>query len=305
MKTLHIYFHKDFDGIVSAAILKRVLSKKNLYDGFKLYPVDYNIMDNWLNEPLRKPSAVLDFLYHPDADYYYDHHTTSFLTEDIKNSYVNDRHHFWDPNFKSTPSLLKYKLQDMFDFQEYSTLLYWSDVIDSAEYPSPQTVYDNTEKYILFNKLISCFYKNNDFFIESANQLIEYGVDFLLDKFESDLKKLLEEESHNLLLLKDKIKVENNICIFDQSDYAIQYQRYLPYYYYPDIDFTIGIYRKDKYSISIGYNPWKNSSNIDLGSLAKSYGGGGRKNVAGILTNSKIEANQIVESIHLKLKALN
>ena len=45
-----------------------------------LQPVDYTLRDTWLSSELKKPCAIVDFLYHPQVDFWADHHQTSILT---------------------------------------------------------------------------------------------------------------------------------------------------------------------------------------------------------------------------------
>ncbi|GAA0370905.1 hypothetical protein [Bacillus horti] len=224
METLSIYFHKDFDGLASAALLSKILEKSGTYLSYDYFPIDFDVRDEWLSHSLRRPAAVLDFFYHPEVSYFFDHHATSFIDHIHKVNYVETDTIILDTSFKSTPSILKYKFSTVFNFEPFKELIRWSDIID-------------------------------------------------------------------------------NICIYDQSDTALPLQRFLPYYYYPSVDYTISLYKKyHDFSVVISYNPWKKENNpFHLGEMAKEYGGYGRENAGGILCKTHEEATVKMESIFKEL----
>lgn len=297
---LTLYFHKDFDGIVSAALLTVIFNKLKMYHKYKYIPVDYNIMNSWLNFELDKPAAVLDFLYHPKAKYFYDHHTTTFLDSNHKRIFSKNRNCYWDQTFKSTPSIIKSVYSDIFDFLPYMELIYWADTIDSAEYSSPKDLYNCSIRYISLNKLIG-HYNDNAEIIEVVKAIVDNKIDLYLADRSKLLNDICKEEKEIMLLLKRRLNIKNNICLFDHIGIK-GFHRYLPYYYYPDINYTIAIYNKDEnYNVSIGYNPWKKNNKINLGEIAKKYGGGGRHNVAGIITQSYAKAKMVANRVYLDL----
>src|ERR687894_646492 len=80
-----LYFHSPcFDGIVSSVLALDFLEGSQHWTFDQLQPVDYDSRTNWLSKPPRKPFAVVDFLYHPDAECWADHHQTSFLEPSLK-----------------------------------------------------------------------------------------------------------------------------------------------------------------------------------------------------------------------------
>ncbi|WP_394903225.1 hypothetical protein ACQR2L_01540 [Clostridium butyricum] len=304
---LNIYFHKDFDGVVAASLFSELMKKLNKYTDFKFIPVDYDIKDKWLSLDLNKPCAILDFLYHPDVEYYFDHHSTSFLGHSIERINKNKKKLRWDTSFKSTPSLIMDTFKDEFSFHGYEELIEWSDKIDSAQYDSPLELYDNSKIFIMLNKLIIHFRNIDDEnkFIELIPFLIDLKIELFIEKYSDLLKELIKKEENLIFNLKDKITIRNDICIFDQYNSNIEYQRYLPYYFFSSLNYVIGIYNRGAgFSISIGYNPWKSNNKIDLGKIAEIYNGGGRTNVAGILVDSHENSLNIANSILLELEKL-
>lgn len=306
---LNIYFHEDFDGVVSASLFTIIMKKLGTHKNFNYISVDYEQKDLWGSLELKKPCAILDFLFHNDADYYFDHHTTSFSKFPIRDVGRNSQNFRWDPSFYSTPSLLKDSFKQLNVFDEFEEIINWSDIIDSAKYVHPSDLYDYSKKYIVLNKIIS-YYKSKNM-TQSIVEIIDYIINRDIDKYLEDNKNLLDNiiniESRLLLRLKNKMVVKNNICIFNQADELLEYQRYLPYFFFNTIDYTIGIYRRNEnYALSIGYNPWKNNNMIELGEISKKYNGGGRKNVAGIIVKSYEDSLRIADNLYneiLKLKS--
>src|SRR3990167_62168 len=82
--TFHLFFHQDFDGITSAAVFLSYAKRLDLlsHSRVELVPVDYELKKEWPDRTLPKPGAIVDFLYHPDADWWFDHHPTTFARTD-------------------------------------------------------------------------------------------------------------------------------------------------------------------------------------------------------------------------------
>src|ERR1700740_1709547 len=84
MKKATLYFHYPcFDGLVSGVLAWEFL-EANEWNITQLIPVDYGIRKRWLARKLKKPCAVVDFLYHPRSDFWADHHKTTMLTSAAK-----------------------------------------------------------------------------------------------------------------------------------------------------------------------------------------------------------------------------
>lgn len=294
---LYIYFHGDFDGMVSAALITAIFKKLDKYQEFIYKPVDFNIKDEWLDRKLEQPAAILDFFYHPDTTYYYDHHESSITEQFFGREAVDGENICLNIKFKSTPSILKYKFEGIFDFTNYHDLLEWSDIIDSCEYGSPRELYDSNEKYILLNKLISYYQDRND--EEEIIKIIPFMLDSLdeyLTQKNELLEKIMYEEKMVIEDLKEVMQIKHTISFVDQSHTNFAVQRFVSYYYYSDLDYQIIIYRKSSdYMVNFGRNPWKKFQSRNLGQIAMKHGGFGRQDVGGILVKTHQEAKLLVD----------
>ena len=99
---LYVHF-PCFDGVVSAVLAKATLEMGSKAVVRKIVPVTYDVRDRWLNTRLEKHAVVVDFLFHPDAEYWADHHKTTFLSESAARSF---RFHFGRKKWLYEPQLL-------------------------------------------------------------------------------------------------------------------------------------------------------------------------------------------------------
>lgn len=309
----YIYFHNDFDGMATAAIFSKFLMlEKNLsFEDIEFIPVDYEIKNNWVEKKIISPSAVLDFLYHPSADWWFDHHTTSFLNKAILvENYKRDKQKHWDTEFLSCPSLLishfyryyhKYSLELS---KRYEELIYWSDIIDGAKYSTPKMLFDYNYQYINLNKTLAID-RTIDYRLKIIKAFYENDISQILNsvRFFDLLKEIKEKEKKAINIISNIIKIKDKVAYFDQSKYDIPFQRFLPYYLYPDLLYRIGIYKKDDmFSVSVNYNIWQKEKNtINLGKLCNSFGGGGRFDVGAVIAKNHNIAVSIADSLFRSL----
>src|SRR5258706_7178548 len=87
-KESYLYFHSPcFDGIVSCVLAWDFLEATQAWSIREVHAVNYNERPTWLSRKLDSPCAVVDFLYHPEAQFWADHHATSFLNEEVKRDF--------------------------------------------------------------------------------------------------------------------------------------------------------------------------------------------------------------------------
>ena len=133
-----LYFHFPcFDGLVSAVLAADFLETKG-WSIREFCAVNYAIRSTWLSNRLKKPSAVVDFLYHPDADFWADHHPTSFLSPELRLAF-NQQQNPWKMYRSDAPScasLLWQYVSDCLSSERYHEMVKWADIIDAARYSS-------------------------------------------------------------------------------------------------------------------------------------------------------------------------
>jgi len=92
MQVATLYFHYPcFDGLISAALAWEFLEAQKGWRVGELCPVNYTVRNSWLASELKHPCAIVDFLYHPSADFWADHHATSMLNKEAEADYQRRR----------------------------------------------------------------------------------------------------------------------------------------------------------------------------------------------------------------------
>jgi hypothetical protein len=298
-----LIFHEDFDGICSAAILMRFFGQE-----LQLEPVNYSIKTRWLARDLSEV-AVVDFLYHPTALWWFDHHVTSFINDDLKESYRPDARHRWDITCPSCPSLILTVLGESTNVDDLRSLfrewIVWSDIIDSAQYLSPHQAVLGENPCILLNQALS----------ESRSlELRRYMVrkiangarpdELMLDKEVQPLwTQFRQRQLAGLKAIEKRLQVIGPVGYCDLTDIAVPFVRYGLYLFAPDILFSVMAYKSARgsapYMISLSANPWRTNgtSLVNLGDLARKYGGGGRETVGSIPVYNPREIAQLVEQL--------
>ena len=281
-----VYFHRDFDGLCSAALFSVLLD--SLFDTsqmqFLYVDVDYDVKDRWLQNPLHKPNAVLDFLYHPDADWWFDHHVSTFLEPAHRKRYKNGPRQFWDIDYDSCPGLLRqhflnyYPLFGQANLDRFSEWIHWSNVIDGAKYSSPSEVFDYRHPCLQINASLarepdSSFFR---FLIEeirhkSPDEVARTTpVKRRYERVRYDQQTAIDEAASLMCLSPSQI------VFTDLTDSDVPFMRYLPYYRFPEASYAISVYNKSgKFSVSVGKNPWKEFSSKNIGEICRTFGGGG------------------------------
>src|SRR5258708_7656865 len=141
-KAAWLYFHSPcFDGVISCVIASDYLETNSGWEFEQFCPVDYSARSGWLASPLHSPCAVVDFLYHPQAAFWADHHPTTFVSDDARNDFDKRKNReplLFNDQFGSCAKLLWERLAESFGFRNprYEEMVQWAEKIDSARYDS-------------------------------------------------------------------------------------------------------------------------------------------------------------------------
>ena len=84
---LCIHYHRDFDGVVSAAVLAKALRERCGEDP-QWQSVNYDQRDDWRSFQAGRRFAIVDFHFHPRAEWWFDHHPTTFLDDELREMIV-------------------------------------------------------------------------------------------------------------------------------------------------------------------------------------------------------------------------
>ena len=286
-----LYLHYPcFDGLISGVLSWEFLENNEGWKIEQVHPVNYNLRESWLTTKLETPCAVADFLYHPRATFWADHHMTSFLTQRVSQNFKRRRRQarlFYDPKAGSCATLLWKRLgSDLGGQERYREMVAWAERIDSATYSSvgEAILGDAPALRINFSLMVRsderyCEYLLTHLRRETLGQVAELPE--VLDRYKEQRSKT----EAGLQRLRNLIRLEpDGIAVFEAeaTEDAIL-NRYAPYHFFPEAKYSIGLVRSKRgASITAMRNPWWEFRSIQLGKIFEEYGGGGHQRVGSV-----------------------
>jgi oligoribonuclease NrnB/cAMP/cGMP phosphodiesterase (DHH superfamily) len=307
---IHVFHHTDVDGIMSAVLFALGFrNEAGRYNYFTFTPVDYNT--TWQEEKLTVPDksdaiAVVDFMYHSEAEYWFDHHQTGlgkFTLSKInfKGAYVPSSHSCCQVIFDTFPSL------KVFSF--FKKLVEEVNMVDSALYPNPEYIYKGQSfgvkfRLALLSKKSNSLYEELiNLFIEDSTalvKLVEYNQ--LPDILDYRYLKTVSRIERSFEVFKSIAKKNHQVVYYDSTTLDNEFfDRYFSYRYDPQTHYTIYITKtkSNMFSVAVSRNPWMDESNglINVGELCSRYGGGGHAGAGGIACDTYEQASLIFEAV--------
>ncbi len=290
-------FHHDYDGLVAAAM---VVAASPLVG--KLESVQYGLDLNWLSRRLHYSTGIVDFLYHPAAVLWIDHHATSFTNDDLQQAFTPDEFHVFDPAARSCPSIIeRLPWFDGVRSERWLDYIKWAEIIDTAAYSSPAEADDLGNPHILLSRIITEVADLTQLVqtvavLSSATEVVRQPA------LESVVADIVSSDSEIRALLLPRVRLDSWVALLDQSDLPYPYRRYLAYEVYPSCIYGIGCYRSgDAVIVSVGENPWNGHGCVHLGHLCREFGGGGRQAAAGVPAPSEDAARTLAALITRRL----
>jgi hypothetical protein len=292
---VRICFHdKCFDGASSAAIFSRFYREKIepnaefLYTGMThkaSQPFEDGIFDGDEN-------AIVDFKYSssPQLTWWFDHHQSAFLRPEDAEHFREDRSgkKFYDPTYKSCTKFLATIASEKFGFdaRPIAELVKWGDIIDGAQFASPEVAVGLAEPAMQLALVIEAAPEPN-LVQQLIPELAEIPLAEMIDLpiVRKHLGTLMERHRRSVEILRERADARGGVVYFDVSDLDLEgYNKFVPYYLYPDALYTVGVSASPaRAKVSVGTNPWKEASaEVNLASLCEKYGGGGHARVAAI-----------------------
>lgn len=301
-----VYFHNDFDGHASAAVMVAFLRSRG--DGIEHFtPVNYYLLPEWLDEHFfekhklfrgkRNPPIIVDFLYHPRAAWWYEHHPTTFKKESWKKKFKPDAQHRLEPQYPSCTHLVYATLKRDFRWKppkHIPELVRWLDTIDGAGYRSARQTIEVKEPALQVNEFIerkTHTKAENVRIIDLLSRLPLVDIANLpeVGKFVAQIKK---KDLKGLAFSKKNAKLTGVVCFLDRTDTTIEFPHFALQYLFPRKLYFIRMSDRDGlYHVNVGLNPWKREkARVHIGDMLKQFGGGGHKNVGGAEFKTREEA---------------
>lgn len=309
-----LYVHYPcFDGIVSAVLASEFLQKNAAWHIEHFCPISYQARRTWLTTTrLRRPCAVVDFLYHPDADFWADHHVTSFADDSSRVDFESrkaGRWLFYDEASGSCASLLWKHLAELLPRRDhYPEMVQWADAIDSARYSSvAEAVWGGAPALEISFSLIGAHGSDYCAFLIRELQRKSLPEVAELPAVKVKVQEIRTRINYGLRRLRQAIRLEpGGIVVFDVEQTGEDIiSRYAPYCFYPDARYSIGLVRSSGGAkITAMRNPWREFPSVPLGKLFEKYGGGGHQRVASVLVpkDSTIDCQQLLRRLFLEVR---
>jgi hypothetical protein len=314
MTRVRLCFHdRCFDGMASAALFYRFYREH--FDPkaeFHFTGMAHRASQPWSDAVFDgDENVIVDFKYSssPRVTWWFDHHQSAFLTaadaQHFRERHAN--HFFYDSNYRSCTKLIATVAREKFayDTTPLAELIHWGDIIDGAQYASPQAAVGMTEPATQLALVIEAAPENGlpaRLIPEAAYRPLAEIVQ--LPVVARHLEPLLERHRQSIELLRERITARDGIIFFDVSDLDLEgYNKFIPYLLHPECSYSVSVSASaSRAKVSLGSNPWKKAGDIEqnLATLAEKYGGGGHPRVAAIsfdpgdLAQAKKVAQEIV-----------
>lgn len=311
MADFHLYHHDDLDGVSTGAIMLDFLKSKG-DNIISFTPLDYHakLAESWEGFEFKSPFILVDFQYHPQAGWWIDHHASAFKKTEWQAAYRDDEQHHYDPLSPSACGLAARFLERTHGYKLspiVHELVRVVDVDDAAGYSTLQEALSLDEPYKKIQLLLGDtemkkdheqYMKFREFLVRNlATMRMEDIV--AMPEYQDRLKMLREQRLQADIDLQQKAVPRGNVVLVDKGEGHNYASRWACYEKFPDMPYSIQIHnRGGEFKVSIGSNKWsKDQSKVDLGALARNYGGGGHVGVGALFVKTREEAFRIASEI--------
>jgi hypothetical protein len=307
---LRIHYHRDFDGMVAAAALAWALREK---DGERAVwsSINYDQRTDWPNFETGKRFAIVDFHFHPRAEFWFDHHPTTFLTPALRAQYAPNERWQWDEASPSCPPIILAHAEKHWGVrtpERFVEMAKWSDVIDAARFHSVEQAVFGEEPALRLMRALTV--APNPEWIDS---LVERMIESDLERVAAgeDVEKAYQRASRNRDRALEQFPPtvrwkKDGVLLYDASSDKIRRERFAPFYHHPDIFYSVGVIpTRAGFHVTSGENPWNPPVNgAHIGEIMERYGGGGHKAVGGANPHDLTEARRVAAEIADELRAV-
>src|SRR5215470_6295799 len=295
MTKVRLCFHdRCFDGTASAALFYRFYREKFGRDAeFEFTGMTHRAAQPWEDGLFDgDENAIVDFKYSssPKVTWWFDHHQSAFLTPADAEHFRKQRgpRMFYEPDYKSCTMLIAdvSRKQFGFDTAPLAELIRWGDIIDGAQYPTPQAAVELTEPATQLALVIEAAPENGlpaqiipDLAYRPLAEMVK------LPLVAKHLGPLLERHRRSIEILRERIEARDGVIYFDVSDLDLEgYNKFIPYLLHPEAVYSVSLSASPvRAKVSLGTNPWNQATaDQNLASLAEKHGGGGHPRVSAI-----------------------
>jgi hypothetical protein len=295
MTKVRLCFHdRCFDGTASAALFYRFYREQfDAKADFRFSGMTHKAKHPWEDALFDgDENVIVDFKYSnsPRVTWWFDHHQSAFLTPADAEYFKRfpGEHMYYDPEYKSCTKLIATVTKDKFGFdtKPLTDLIHWGDIIDGAQFPTPESATELKEPATQLALVIEAAPENGvpaQIIPELAYRPLEEMVKLpVVAKY---LGPLLERHRKSIDILRQRCEAQDGVIFFDVSDLDLEgYNKFIPYLLHPEGVYSVSVSASPtRAKVSLGTNPWnQTTANQNLATLAEKYGGGGHPRVSAI-----------------------
>jgi hypothetical protein len=295
MTKVRLCFHdRCFDGAASAALFYRFYRER--FDAsaeFGFTGMTHRAAQPWEDGLFDgNENVIVDFKYSnsPKVTWWFDHHQSAFLTPADAQHFQKQPgpRMFYAPEYRSCTKLIATVAREKFGFdtRPLEELIRWGDIIDGAQYATPQSAVELAEPATQLALVIEAAPENGipariipELAYRPLSELVK------LPLVTKHLAPLLERHHKSIEILRERIEARDGVIFFDVSDLDLEgYNKFVPYLLHPESVYSVSVSASPvRAKVSLGTNPWNQASaDQNLASLAEKFGGGGHPRVSAI-----------------------
>jgi len=305
--TLTIHYHRDFDGMVSAAILARCLRELGEEAGWA--GLNYDQRADWEHFQDGQRFAIVDFHFHPRALYWFDHHPTTFLTPELRARYAPSDRWVWDETSPSCPPIILEHAQRHWGFEppeRFREMARWSNVVDAAQFESVEQALFGDDPALRISRALAAAPA-----ADWSDTLVRDMIDGTLDALarRPDVERSWQRAARNRDLALRQfpptvLSTTDGVVLYDASSNKIRRERFAAFFHHSDAVYAVGVIpTRSGYHVTAGRNPWcrtegaPTSDEFHIGEVMERHGGGGHRYVGGANAPSLEEARRVAHEV--------
>jgi hypothetical protein len=312
----HLFFHAPcFDGIASAIVLADYLATRG-WDTIDFAAVNYPIRDTWLTTRLPQPAAVVDFLYHPEASYWADHHDAAFLSDGAQADFQAKQPSgqlVYDAQAASCAGLLWRHLRKALTFRnpDRHELVQWADAIDAARFHSVEEVFAPRAPALRINASLAIAEDADAYSVRLLKAMQQEPLAAVAEV--PEVRRRIDEalagqwQALEMFFAGAQL-TPDGIVVFDFEDATGLGNRYAPYFFFPEARYSAGVVRQaDGARITTMRNPWREFDCVHLGRLCEGLGGSGHQRIGTVALPGErgAEAADLVQRLVAGIRAFH
>ena len=294
MRVRVLYHDHCFDGAASAAFFSRFLDAK-FHPGAAFEYTGLAHKASQLFEPELfdgDVNAIVDFKYStdPKLTWWFDHHQSAFLSPEDAEHFRRDTggRKMYDPTFRSCTKYIREIARERFGFDapDLEELVNWADIIDGAQYESPQSAVELGAAAMKLTLVIEGSQGS-----ETVQKIIRQMQHSKLSEIVANreiqeiYQPLYERHVKSIDLIRECAVHNGGVVFFDLvADGVDSYNKFIPYYLHPESVYTVSVSTSSfRTKVSVGSNPWVTEPlKYNLATICERYGGGGHPKVGAI-----------------------